>query len=208
MNKGYVGYSRSVRSQSAIEDFEMPLSLMKKAVIQDFLMEVKEDFSPEELIFLKDLSVAKWKYVAKFHANASSWHHTGQFFNETDHYDLLTVANKIIDLKYELNDLYQEHKAEKQNIDMQFGVINVEVWGGSRRSPRLLGDETVAGIVINDWLYYKLDHDKDSSTFRFKTMANKVIWFKEYDTYEDLVKHHKTYKNTKRVFNKIIKEKS
>src|SRR5699024_1400610 len=38
MNSGYVGFSRSVRSKAAIEDFEMPLSLINKKTIRDFLI--------------------------------------------------------------------------------------------------------------------------------------------------------------------------
>jgi len=38
-----------------------------------------------------------------------------------------------------------------------------------------------------------------------KTTLRK--WLKEYDSYADLTKNHKEYKNTKKVFNNLISEK-
>src|SRR5690625_2121618 len=144
MNSGYVGYSRSVRSQRAIEDFEMPLSLIKKAVIMDFLEEYEEDFSESDLKLLNKLSVAKCTYVAKDHTARASWHHTSIYFNETDHYDLLDVANKALEIKNEIDQLYAA--SIKRDVDVQFGVMEVQIWGGSRRRPKLEGHEVVAGI--------------------------------------------------------------
>src|SRR5699024_3416250 len=82
MNKGYVGYSRSVRSQRAIESFEMPLSFIKKAVIMDFLEEHKEEYGESDLTFLKKLAVTKWKFIAIELTASSSWHHTSSYFNK------------------------------------------------------------------------------------------------------------------------------
>ena len=41
-NSGYVGYSRSVRSQNAIEDYEVPLSFINKSLVENFLSEYDE----------------------------------------------------------------------------------------------------------------------------------------------------------------------
>lgn len=42
VNKGYVGFERSVRSQQAIESYEMPLSMIKRGVIDEFLIDHEE----------------------------------------------------------------------------------------------------------------------------------------------------------------------
>lgn len=207
MNSGYVGYSRSLRSQSAIESYEMPLSMIKKTEIENFLSDYEEEFNENDFKFLEKLSVAKWKYVAKEHTGISSWHHTSSYFNETNHYDLLSVAEKAIELKEEIDKLYKDYQREKNDVDVSFGIMEVEVWGGSRKHPKLEGYEVLAGIIIGDWLYSKTDHDKNGNTNRNKINANKVVWLKEYDNYDELIKKHRDFKNTKRVFNNLIKEK-
>lgn len=205
MNSGYVGYSRSIRSQAAIEDYELPLSLINKSVIESFLNEHKEDYSENELLFLQKLAVIKWKFIAKEYARRSSWHHTGSHFNKTDHYDLLTVASKAIDLMKDIDHLYKD----SQNVKSEhtFGVAKVQIWGGSRKFPKLVGHEVVAGVVIGNWLHYKEDHEKQATTSRYKTNANKTVMFHEFDSYDELVKEFKEFKNTKRVFNHLVKEK-
>lgn len=204
MNSGYVGFSRSVRSKAAIEDFEMPLSLINKETIRDFLKEYQEEFK-QELVFLEKLSVEKWKYIAKEHTSPASWHHTSSYFNETDHYDLYDIANNIIQMKNEIDTLFNNYK-NKDNA-YKYGVMKVQIWGGSRKRPKLEGHEVVSGLVIGKWLHYKSGHQKDGSTAKYKVDANKVEWLDEYDSYDELIKEHKAFKSTKRVFNRIIKEK-
>src|SRR5699024_12433704 len=150
MNSGYVGFSRSVRSKAAIEDFEMPLSLINKETIRDFLKEYQEEFK-QELVFLEKLSVEKWKYIAKEHTSPASWHHTSSYFNKTDHYDLYDIANNIIQMKNEIDTLFNNYK-NKDNA-YKYGVMKVQVWGGSRKRPKLEGHEVVSGLVIGKWLH-------------------------------------------------------
>lgn len=205
MNSGYIGYSRSVRSQKAIEDYELPLSLINKSIIESFLNEYEEEFPKNELSFLQKLTVKKWNFIAKEHTERSSWHHTSNYFNKTNHYDLLTVAKKAIELKEEIDILYKENQTVK--VDYSFGVMQVQIWGGSRKHPKLIGYEIVAGVIIGDWLYFKESHNKHALISRYKASANKVNWINEFDNYDGLIKKHKDFKNTKRVFNEIIKEK-
>lgn len=92
-------------------------------------------------------------------------------------------------------------------MDIKFGVIKVQVWGGSRKHPRIEGYDEVGGIVIGDWLFYKRNHSVNGLVNRYKITANKVEWIKVYDSYACLVKNHKNYKSSKRVFNRLISEK-
>ena len=98
MNSGYVGASRSIRSQEAIDSYEVPMSMIKKALIEDFLDE-QDDFTSEDINFLSKVSVAKWKYVASERMSASSWHHTSSYFNETYHYSLYSISDKLLEIK-------------------------------------------------------------------------------------------------------------
>ena len=208
MNSGYVGASRSVRSQEAVDSYEVPLSMINKSLIEDFLDE-QEDFSSDDLSFLNKTSVAKWKYVANERISASSWHHTSSYFNKTDHYSLYAIAEKMLKIKDTLDYDYKAYcQSKKKDIpNVKYGVIKVQVWGGTRNRPRLEGYEEVAGIVVGDWLFYKNNHSINGVINKFKITANKVEWIKEYDSYADLVKNYKDYKNSKKVFNVLIKEK-
>lgn len=210
-NNGYIGSSRSVRSQEAITNYEVPMTMINKNLIKEFLFNNKILFSVDELEFLEKVSVAKWKYVAKIRVGATSWHHVGKFFNKVDHYNLLEVAQKIIDDRDNLDDEYKKYK-EKMKInkadekkDFSYAVIKVQVWGGSRKHPKLLGYEEVAGIVIGEWFYYLFSNGNDVG--RYKINGNKVEWINEYNSYLELVNEHKNYKNKKRMFNKLIKIK-
>ena len=42
-NKGYIGYSRSVRSEMAIENYEVPKSLINRDLIDNFFSDLEED---------------------------------------------------------------------------------------------------------------------------------------------------------------------
>lgn len=145
-NNGYIGSSRSVRSQEAIANYEVPMTMINKNLIKEFLYNNKILFSVDELEFLEKVSVAKWKYVSK-----------------------------------------------------------VQVWGGSRKHPKMLGYEEVAGIVIGEWFYYLFSNGNDVG--RYKINGNKVEWINKYNSYLELVNEHKNYKNKKRMFNKLIKIK-
>src|SRR5690554_4486943 len=141
-NSGYVGHSRSVRSYNAIEGYEVPLTMIKRDLVDEFLEDNKEEFK-NDLEFLKSVSVAKWKYVAKT-MPATSWHHTSKHFNKTNHYDLLEVAEEIIERKQTLDKDYKEYMEEKKknNSDVEYGVIKVQIWGGTRRYPKVVGYDT------------------------------------------------------------------
>lgn len=190
VNSGYVGHSRSVRSEQAIESHEIPLSMMNRVRIDDFLREHKDMFNDDSYEFLSELSVFKWKFVAEKLEGRSSWHHTSSYFNETNHYDLLQVAYKGLEEREDLDVLYKEFQQENNDMerDVVYGVMQVQEWGGSRRRPRLIGHKGVAGVVKGDWLYHKDGHNVHGFTSKNKISANKVEWLKKFDSYKGLVK--------------------
>lgn len=110
-NKGYVGYSRSVRSYEAIQDYEVPISHFTRTLIDEFLSldlneryrekykiedeDVSCYFSESDIEMLKKAPISLWKKIAKQHGE-TSWHHTSKFFNETSHYDLLFVSQNLL----------------------------------------------------------------------------------------------------------------
>ena len=218
---GYIGYSRSRRSQSAIDEGEVPLSMINKETIQLVIEELEEggicvdcENLSEAVEYIKKQPVKKWKFVAE-HKGADSWHHTSKYYNETDHYDLKSVAAYMIENTEETDSLYEEEKKleknrkKKEKIEKQnykYGVIKVEEWEKKRGYFRIAGYDEVAGIISGDWLYYKVLHEQNGYIRKYSISANKVVWIKQYDSYKELVSEHKMYNKSVKVFNKIIKK--
>lgn len=202
-NSGYVGYSRSVRSKEAIEDYEIPLTMIKKALIEEFLEEHRTDFEENDYIFLSKLPVNRWKYISQ-KVEPTSWHHTGKYYNKTNHYKLVDIALKLLEVKDTLEKDYKnfvDSKKQKKK-DFKYGVIKVQIWGGTRRYPKIEGYEMEGGIIIGDWLHYLAGKKIN----KYKVTANKTEWFKKFDSYSDLVKNFPEYKGKVKIFNKIVKE--
>jgi len=200
MNSGYVGFSRSVRSAEAVASYEVPISLINKSLIKDYLNQ-EEEIKESEKQSLSNMPVGLWKYVAKM-VGPSSWHHTGSMFKETDHYSLSEIAEELTENK-EIVSQYKAYcaskKATKKDTDIIFAVIKVEEWGGSRKHPVLEGYDEVAGILKGDWVYHRFG--------KYKASARKVVSLKKYNSYAELVKANKEYKGTKKEFNALIKER-
>lgn len=204
-NKGYVGYSRSERSQNAIDNYELPLSLIKKSVIQDFI----DDYN--EYKELKHIPVAMWKYVAKT-IGSSSWHHTSNRYNKTDHYSLNLIADELKDdyNKWETQYLKskQIEKENKQKLNTQselrLTVVTSQIWGGTRKHPKIIGHEEFLAIVKGNTAY----PITQSENIKYKLNANKNDYKKLYniDDYKALVKEYPVFKANKRKINRMVKE--
>lgn len=202
LNSGYVGYSRSVNSENAIANYEVPLSLIKRSLVQNFIN------NNEEYRSLEDISIAVWKYVAKKN-NPTSWHHTSNRFNKTNHYSLYSIAEDLLEDKEYWIESYQEHlkdiKEEKQNElkNLKLTVVTAEIWAGTRKYPKLLGHEKVLCIIKGSFAYPV----SESENSRYSLYANKNEISKEYeiDEYYELVKEHREFKSMKRQVNKLAK---
>lgn len=76
-------------------------------------------------------------------------------------------------MKFYLNDgkKVDMHTEEiTDNAYMYIGEITVQVWGGTRKHPKIIGYDTQKGIVKGDFLYF------DGG--RYKITAHKVVSFK------------------------------
>lgn len=202
-NSGYVGYSRSVRSQNAIEDYEVPLSFINKSLIEEFLS-VYDEFKP-----LETVPVSLWKFVAKS-TSPSSWHHTSNRYNKTNHYSLVEIAEKLIeDLDY-WKELYKKELEEKRHEktkgleNLRLAVITAEIWGGTRKHPKMIGTEEVLCIIKGAYGYPVTE----SENSRYKLDASKNTVGLEYkiEDYNELVKKYKQFKSKKRAINKLVKK--
>jgi hypothetical protein len=200
LNSGYSGYSRSKASSSAIDSYELPLSLMNKNSIKNFTSEYKEYEK------LKDIPVYIWKYQAKL-TGASSWHHTGIKFKKTDHYSLFKVGDDLLEKNIdELKKDYKNSKKlkEEEQKNYYYTVLYSQIWGGTRKHPKIVDYEYIAGIEVGDWVYHK-DY---KSIKKAKTTANKIEKIYRFNSYKELVKNFPQFKGNVKKFNEILKEKN
>ena len=208
---GYINYSRSERSQDAIDNYEMPLSMFNKYIIEEFLEDIGVDiYSKEEIEMLGKVSLAKWKYIAD-RIGPSSWHHTGKMYKKTDHYSLESVADEIVSEGIEeIDRLYKIHlefkkeaklKKDKERDKIIVGYVIKQVWGGTRNRPRYLGTERIEGVIIGDWLhYYEYGHKKCN------LYSNSIEKYEVFGEYKNVIRR-KGNTLDKDYYKKIIDKK-
>lgn len=182
-NSGYYGYQRSIRSQEAIDGFEVPISLINKDMITNYLAENHDEYSDEQLAFLKTVPVKVWRETAK-RSEATSWHHTSTWFNETKHYSLGSVALRILKMQEaDLNNPYKPRpRTKKEKEPEKYGFLVSQLWGGTRNYPKIVGYEKVYGRVKGDWLTC------EETKTRFKVNANKTVKYFETTSLEEAKK--------------------
>ncbi|MBC6304260.1 hypothetical protein [Listeria immobilis] len=198
---GYIGTKRSVNSQFAIEDYEVPLTHFNKDLIQAFINE------NEEYESLRTATVKLWKYVAE-RIGSTSWHHTGSYYNETNHYSLSTVAEELLENKAEWEEKYkvylESEKESRTTENIFLSVIKVQIWGGTKKHPKMVGYEQVMGVIKGDWLHAVSQAEQS----KYKLSANKVEAQTNFllEGYNELVKKYPSFKAKKRAINKKVKE--
>lgn len=217
MSRGYVGWSRSVRSEKAIENFEVPKKMINRDLLSLAIDTAKDryDLTDQDVTNLEKIPVYVWSMM-----EPSSWHHTGKYFQKTDHYDLLREAQvflnypEVVEAKIVL---HRKQIAEKKALiaeeanDYHLYSYGKEIWDGSRNHRKFLRTEFGYGIAfgVNRKLYRiaYLD-DKNSlkceDDLKYYLLGTKSLHiYDSYDNYAELIKSDPTYKNTKRVFNKV-----
>lgn len=184
-NRGYIGASRSVRSFESIESYEVP----KSHITMNLINECAND---EQLKKIKQLTLS----VFKEWISPSSWHHTGSYFNETDHFDLISSLLELEALTDEqitqIKDKFKNTHQKKKNDNIEYGVAEVQIWGGSRNRPKLIGTEVVTGTIKGDWLI-------TPKSKRFKLSANKTLRFDKSTTLTEIKKITKDAYNIKKL---------
>lgn len=187
---GYHGYSMSNNAVEAYKSGEKPISKWTKSeILANIEKQIQSGIIPGFTMNprLIPASVLKELFLYK-----SSWHHTSSRYNHTNFYSYNDERLESLD-DYYLNrcikdDTVMKENRQKRNNTVQFGVITVQVWGGTRTRPKIIGYDTQAGIVKGDWLHYPGG--------KYKTHANKVEFFKIL-AWPDLIKQFPQYKGKK-----------
>lgn len=204
-NSGYVGYSRSVRSKAAIDCDEMPISLITPSIVEEF---IEEQYSndKDEFEFLKKTKCCHWKYVAKECTGASSWHHTGKYFMETNHYSLYDIAEYILENKESVFKDYADYKKSKQDEREKikntyvYATAKKNVWGGTRSRPLIIDIDNLVGLIKGDWLY-------DIDGYRHKLSGKNLFDLKYWNSYDEFLLNNPELKDVSEKDLKKIAEK-
>lgn len=188
---GYYGYSMSNNAVAAYEQGEKPFSKWtKREILEKIEDQMNDGIQPGFSVDPKKISAALLKELFLY---KSSWHHTSSMYNVTDFYSFNDERLETLDDEYLGNMMkaYQimEENKKKSKERVEFGVITVTVWGGSRRRPRKVGTDTQAGVIKGKWLVYP--------DGKYKINANKVELFERFTTWSDLIKKFPQFKEQK-----------
>ena len=162
---GYYGYSMSNNAVEAYENGERPLSKWRKSDILEAIS-VSEIELKCSISKLQKLPVKVLKEVCLTY---SSWHHTSNYYNQTNFY---TLDEKYIEslTDEKIDKLLAECKSEereKEPAEERWKCAFLE-WSGSRKHPKAteLGE---GGIVKGQWFFRKDGSKKKTSAngFRF-----------------------------------------
>lgn len=211
-NAGYVGASRSVRSEEAINSFEVPMNHINKETIQDFIENADQNIYQD--VDSLPSQVAIWKWGAS-KVGPASWHHTGKFFNETNHYSLEGVAeyfqnNKdtyMNEYKKDLEDSKRDKLVPDEGI---YAYTEKTVWEGRYKNYQKPVDYPAYGIADDKWVHVVNDVEDQGFT-KIQIAANSTKTIHYFENFQETKKHAKeNYDLTlKKVdFNRLEREKN
>lgn len=149
-NKGYQGWSRSVRAAEARDNGEAPLSHWTKAAIIAAIAEVFGDDVAGQASLANRSSLRRWRL------EKSGWHHRGSYCRPVDFYRLAEVdqpeAVSLIGQAIAETDqekkMKDKDKEEKEKVT--YWRIAADEWEGSRRHGRYVS-RTYFGITVGLW---------------------------------------------------------
>lgn len=211
---GYVGKSRSKRSAAAIDNYIVPVSMINKALINDFLDYLESNIgkpwrrkglknikiTKNHIDYLRKCKISLWKAVAKT-LKPTEWHHTSRYYNKTNHYYLKEVASVLVQGNYPKDILTKD-----KDVLCSYGVAKIQEWGGTVDNPIRLGLNFYAGIIKGDWIHcFKIGDDK---LYRFKLSANRTKYFKSFNSYSNLINMYPQFEGKEQQFLYIAKIKN
>lgn len=214
-NSGYIGQKMSKRALEAYESGEKPLSKWTKTAI----LEAVENYgaSAELMALLRKTPLAILRIAL---LRRSSWHHTGKFYNRTVFREIDTdILDNEQELKQELMRLVNYYKADKQEKNapqVEYVKASIQVWGGTKKHPRVIGKAYEYGIKIGGWfypvIYDNAFYNKYSSDYSIyqekrKVLGNNFNYVNTANSYKEFVKKNPEIKGTVKAFNNKIKEK-
>lgn len=147
-NRGYVGYSMSVRAYDAYENGEKPWSKWTKALLLEALEAEGVDVSQLADV---DAEVLRREFLID-----SSWHHTSSYFNATSFYSVKSDPEfSVAELLAESERVRAERRVkrdERRMVPVEKAYIEYGEWTGTRNHPRLVTRRAYA-LVRGGWAW-------------------------------------------------------
>ena len=202
---GYIGWQRSVRSEHAVENYEVPLSWIKKDIINQALNVAQQRYSlsDKQVSALKSAPVYVWK-----EQKPTSWHHTGKFFEKTYHYNLVEEAHLFATNPELISETINSHKRKlakqkkhsKNNGKVTFYRFSKQIWNGNRRNRTITGYDDGIGIIIgrSNRLYVVVSthngkYKAATKPVYYTLHSHSLAILNKYHSFADLIKKHKKY---------------
>ena len=171
MNTGYAGYSRSVRSLMAIENYIVPLSQINKSLIEELGNELNYDLSK--------IKVAQFKKYVEINASRE-WHHTSTYFNKTDHYDLGSIFEDK-DINIVINEI-NSIVIEKKELANEYHIVEITetLWEGRYKNYKTKKEYIrICYLKKDDRFAYDLNENKKYDITANKNKISKYLSKKE-----------------------------
>jgi hypothetical protein len=171
-NSGYSGFSMSNRAVEAYEQGEKPISKWTKTAFFEELNENLKDYniSAEKINALKSLKVSVLK--ERFLKN-SSWHHTSNYFNNTNFYSI--NYSKIEEMTAEGIKALKNQKPEKKESsepEKKKGKIFYLEWSGSRKHPKATERVLEDVYILEKGCFYYVFDEKNKEILKKKIGSN------------------------------------
>lgn len=208
-NPGYIGHSRSKRSQLAIKHFEVPLSMIDRDMIESLTDNLlsKKEISQKQANWLKRIPIYVWKSQTP-----TSFHHTGLYFNATNHYDLKLYAEEFLKDKSLVQDSINEHrkskKAKAAGVNYTFATYKHNVWSRRRH---LIGKEYGLGFIEegSNKLIPMISHNPRGSMFgrdkSYSLLNSRNLDYDEFNKFSELIKEYPEYLSAKKKIQEELK---
>lgn len=208
VNSGYIGQKRSIHSQKAMDQLEVPQNQITRTTINQAIEIITQN--KQEQQFLAKIPISYWKSQP-----ATSWHHTGKYFQKTDHYNLIKIGQYFLNsdhnkLLAKINYIKAKKLVQKyQPSKLEYVIYAHNIWAGTRNHPYIKYTENGFGV--------KLEHEKriyPVACNRVTNITKKDQFSKSFYTtgikdrftnYQELINKYPEYKNTKIKLNNTIK---
>lgn len=168
---GYNGFSMSNNAVAAYRDGEKPLSKWTK---KEILNRIANQIEQEELELHCSLALLKKLSLKALKENClccSSWHHTSNYFNETNFYDVdIDRIEELTDEK--INAILLEEKANRKTGNKaeekeEKWLCSFLEWSGTKKHPKAK-EFVEEGTIKGNWFIRKNGTKKKTTANGFK----------------------------------------
>lgn len=185
-----------------MEVIQKQTDLTYELTLDQFTRKIILAFTEENEAFkgLKRYPVIKWQAIAEMIGHSKE-------VESQKYYCLYAVADQLLHNPKKCNQYYEAHRAPRALTASAFGVVDFHIPSPTQINPLRTRIKSVAGIIISESLFYKQPHHCEGKIRRIPINSEDISLVQTYDTYFELSKNNPQFKQTKAVFNRIMKEK-